>query len=543
MAKLLLILTFAFSFNLQAQVAPSSDENCKNLLQWIYRDFTLNNVDLSYQRLMQKLLISIHHANEYNKNSNKRSLNRALDEMKNIDKNFESILRTPTRYKYPPFWRAIFGDNSIQELPPTSISQAFQTWKALQATNPEYFANMDPKYKLDEWDNQTIEILGQLSNYDFDDHNFRDELEEISKNMNQAKSEILNGQEFSVEALETSIQQTNEEVIAALIESYEDNTNEFATICSRTELDIFIANNNLVCPVPKKDFGVTEIQSQLNNLRLIINNTGLLNNERPIVSTDVPPPPADTLDELVQPLTYRTSPDRRATYCKRPPEMATMLVLHHTGVSKYINPYEINEAHINDPTHSEPWHMIGYNYVISDNFLNGTPELPQVFQGRPIDRKGAHAGGYTNRLKSSERQFYRQFPILCGNEQIGFTPSTIREQMDSSGGISGNLASIGIAVSGSFTPVRIRNIAGVAVADNINRDRASLPTQAQVERVATLACSIQKKYPNVKKIVPHNYFKSTDCPAALILYFNQIKRLAAQKGCDFKVAFKKELDQ
>ena len=39
----------------------------------------------------------------------------------------------------------------------------------------------------------------------------------------------------------------------------------------------------------------------------------------------------------------------------------------------------------------------------------------------------------------------------------------------------------------------------------------------------------------IKKIVPHRYFKKTECPGLLINYINQITAKASELGCSFEV--------
>lgn len=544
MVKILIILTFIMSAGASAQTPSNTDSDCGDLLNWIYRDFTLNNVDLSYKRLMQKLIISIHYANEYNKHSNKRRLNDALDEIKGIDQDFEAFLETPPRYRYSAFWRMISGDNSTVPLSPSNLGNAIERWRTLQRENPKYFEGMDSKYLLDEWDNQTVEILSQLSSYEFEDHAFREELTNIANGLNQANTDILNGSRFDTDEIENDIMTTNDEIIAALIEAYSDNTNEFAAICPQDQMKLYIQTNNLFCPIAPKESGVEGVQDQLKELQLLISNSNLLQSTPPTI-----PEPEVSNDpplEITQ-LNYSTSPLRAATYCRRPLEMATMITLHHTGTD--ANPYQINRHHINQFRGTTyPWYMIGYNYVIESDFQHGTSDSPQIFQGRPPDMKGAHAGSeaYTERLTSEQKEFYNQFQILCGNDQVGFTPSPLSDHIDynprtrrGSGGISGNLASIGIAVSGDLSRVRIRTVGGVATPVNIDRSRAILPTGLEVQKVADLSCQLQKQNPNIKTIVPHSYWKSTDCPAALVLYFQEIKRLAAAKGCHFDIKLRK----
>lgn len=536
MVKIVFLFTFFLTTNIGAQVVPHTDVKCQNLLNWIYKDFTLNNVDLSYKRLMQKLMVSIQHANEYNLKSNKQELNDALNEIMSIDKDFEIFLETPEINQFKDYWIEPSEAKLDYSSKQSKLSSAIQTWVTLQKNNPEFFAEMDKKYLLDEWDNQTVDILNKLETYEFDDHNFKQELELISKELDQANVKILKGGRFDSAGLKSAVMTTNDEIIAALIEAYSDNTNKYASVCPEEELKLYINSENLLCPIPTKESGVEDIQAQLKELQLLISNSDLLRDKNLSEPESDPPIIVKKPLRIFKP-DYVRNESEAVNYCKRPVEMATMIVLHHTGVQS--NPIEINDAHINNPRNSEPWYMIGYNYIIEDDYMEGTAGYPEVFEGRPIEIKGAHAGGYTSKLTQKEKQFYSQFPISCGNNVKGFTASTLKDQMNSRGGISGNLASIGIAVSGQFTPVKIRTIAGVAIPENINRTRASLPSKQEIQKVADLSCNLQKQYPNLKTFVPHSYFKNTECPAALVLYFEEIQRLAKEQGCDFKIKLKK----
>lgn len=530
-----------FTLSLSFGVYPNEDKNanCEDLLDWIYKDFTLNNVDLSYKRLTQKLLISIYYANEFNQDKNKKKLNDALDRMKSIDEDFKPLLKTPQRYRYSPFWRMITGDHSIVELDPSTLSQAISEWRELQNKHPSYFEGMAEEFKLDKWDEQTIKILENLERYDFDNHNFEEELDSIAKELNKAKTKILSNTSFNSVNIESNIQNTNDEIVHALIDAFNSNLGKYSEVCSRKEMALFIQQNNLLCPIPPEDSGVLGLQKQLNSLQMIIENSNALQSKEPLRS-DTPARANDVPSISITQLDYETSTSSKATYCLRPPEMVSMIVLHHTGVSS--NPLEINNAHTNNPFNKEPWYMIGYNYIIENDFLQGTKKSPEVFQGRPINMKGAHAGGYTEVLTKNEIDRLSQYSIQCGNELVGFKTSTLAEQMNPrrQNSVSGNLLSIGIAVSGRFSPVKIRRVAGVAVPQSINRTNSSLPSSYEISKVAQLSCELQRKYPNIKKIVPHSYFKNTDCPAALMLYFEEIQAQTRALGCEFDISYRKD---
>lgn len=523
-------MSFIISTSSYSQEQDTKDKDqCKEVLEWIYKDFTLNNLDLSYDRLMQKLLLSIHYANSSNKVDTNPELVQALDKMKSIDSDFDKYLKTPKRYRHNLIWRLITGDNSTSEPPRSNLSEAIRSWKQMQLKSPEVFKGMDQKYFLDDWDQTTLSLLEEVSDYNFKEHSFKNKLRGIARELRSAKKRILKQQAFKTKDLEDKIQQTNNEMLKAMIEGYEKNTENFESLCSPKELSVYIQRNQLLCPVPKKSSDINDLNIQLNSLSKILKDPNLLKQS-----------PPERPKAKIYKLNYKVNP--KATFCRRDPQMASMIVIHHTGESSEIDPIRINNNHIEASTRGEPWYQISYNYILNDNFQGATASSPKVFEGRAPNIKGAHAGGYTEPLTREERKRLERFPISCGNEEIGFKPVSLASQLNKRGGVSGNLVSFGVAVSGNFNEVKIPEIGGVAVPETINTDQlgVSLPSLESIKKVATLSCQLQKKYPRIKRIVPHSYFKVTDCPAAaLALYFEEIKKETEKQGCKFEFILEK----
>lgn len=500
--------------------ADSAAPNCADLLNWVYREFTISNLDKSYDRLMGKFLISIYHAQEKRKSLPEQNLKLedAMRRLQKIDKSLIPHLPAKKKTRWGRFTSLFTRERIVNK---TEFSKVYQEWKQLQKSSPQLFGKMDKKYLFDDWDDKTLSLLSELSKIEFNNQEYKNRLEQLAKKLKVKKIEILRNQKFTEDNFEQSIENVNEALMEGMNEAYQDILSNFSHVCSPDDLALHMEQNQIVCEVPQQGTSVKDLQIQLTDLANLINETGLLEK-------------APSVEPIVIP-EYETNPDPKATYCKRPTEMVTTIVLHHTGTQKDMSPLNINNHHIERSTNGEPWYMISYNYLISEAFDGATAKTPKIFQGRAPEIKGAHAGGYTAPLNEDDLSFYKGFKIQCGHDENSMVEKDAISQMNQAGGISGNLVSFGIALLGNYDPVSIDEIDGAPVPNAHNRsDLKSVPSDAMLTKTAKLICDLKNKYKNVKSIAPHQYFRDTECPGALLLYLGEIAT-KVKDDCDFEL--------
>ncbi len=492
---------------------------CQTLLDWMYRDLTIKNFEVSYERAFNKLLLGIMTAH----NNSRRSFGVNSD----MTEIFQALKRIEPEYKkyISPnltVWLSSFSSSSTtSEL--NSFSDVFAKWQTLQSNSPELFNGLDKSYYLDDWDQFTIKNLLNINQMKVSSPELKERLSNLQDNLNLTSTNSLNGRQVNFQNLKTQINTAQKKLVEDLNMGAVQVLDNFSDICTSEEINLLITQGQYACPV-LRDEDFSDLNLQLKSIEDMLTKSKLLNEETPKELI-----PINRID-------YEQSTDPRSTYCTRPSEMLRMLVIHHTATEEEMSPTEINQMHLENRTNSgEPWKMVGYNYMVSSSFDGATPRNPKVFQGREDTVKGAHAGGYSAPLSSYETDFYEKLNIQCGNEEVGMKTGSALDQLDSSGGISGNLISLGIAIIGNFSPFKFELIDGVFVPINPDSEPYDSPSNQQIDATARLACDLQKKHKNLKTIVPHSYFKITDCPGSLIKYLNQIKDRATIYGCSFTV--------
>ena len=513
---------------------------CPQVLDLMYRGFTIDNLDHSYDRLMNKFLLAIYYANLNKNNStqNQSNVTNALNQARSLDASLDQYISPEDNY-YRSFFSRFFGGflgSRSHSVPASrtstqSLQQTLSNWMDLQSNNPEIFQGMSEEFKFDEW---------ELSSYNLQDSEFENRLEQLASQLNSSRADLLQGRQFNDTALKSLIEQTSSELVSGMNNSYADRLHNYQSVCSEEDLSLYIQSENAICPVLSENTSFNDINDQLNQLALLINRTDLMST-----------PEVDTPEPIYQ-VEYETNDSNGATHCLRDTDMITTIVLHHTGTRSSLTPIEINNSHLQqssevsgNPPVSEPWYMISYNYLISETFQGATEAEPRVFQGRPPEMKGAHAGAYSARISNAQRRSLSRRTIQCGNNTDGFQtiPALHTSQMSRGNYLSGNLDSLGIAVIGNFDDVVIRYIDGIPIPSAVNRDNiVSHPSDQVLEKVAKLSCDLQKRYPSITRIVPHRYFKETECPAALLLYFDRIKQRTQELGCNFDFILTKRQD-
>ncbi len=234
-----------------------------------------------------------------------------------------------------------------------------------------------------------------------------------------------------------------------------------------------------------------------------------------------PPWPFEYLT-IYSPVYQRNS---RATFCKRPPEMVDTIVLHHTATSSSSSPQDINRMHLNEGSASDPWYMVAYSYLINGAYPGSTSPDNTVYEGRPLDLVGAHAGSNIFiPMDNNQKRMWDSGQVTCGGES---TPFAVIPNMVSNGMIKANVTTIGVAVIGNYAPRSVNNPLGY------NRRSPRMPSAATLDNIARLSCQLQKKYPNMKTIKWHGQYHSTECPGTIKNFIGQIKARARGIGCEF----------
>lgn len=215
----------------------------------------------------------------------------------------------------------------------------------------------------------------------------------------------------------------------------------------------------------------------------------------------------------------------RASFCRRPVDMVDTIVLHHTATSSVASAQDINRLHLNEGTAADPWYMVAYSYLVGAAYTGDSRPINSVFEGRPLDIVGAHAGSNVFLpMTETQRQIWDSGQVVCGREGGEFS---INNSLVQQGRIKANVTTIGVSVIGNYSPRTAANPLGY------NRSRPRLPSVGTIDMIARLSCQLQKKYPNMKSIKWHSQYHSTECPGTIRNVVGQIKSKAKGYGCDF----------
>lgn len=209
------------------------------------------------------------------------------------------------------------------------------------------------------------------------------------------------------------------------------------------------------------------------------------------------------------------------SYCVRKLDVINKIIIHHTASFPTASPEVINQWHIQSGTR----HMVSYHYLIQGGYAsnqNSEATLPiKIYQGRPLNMVGAHAGSKSYVDPTSEqKKTLKNNPLMCYLNKKKVQDNS----MFKNNKVKTNVTSIGIAIIGNYAPFSQRNPSG---GDNMVDD--DLLTE-----VAKLSCYLQKKYPAINQIQGHQNVAKTQCPGSLENKIDQIKRYANKYGCDFK---------
>lgn len=512
------------------------ENTCSQLVDWLYKDLTLQNLDKSFERMKSKLFMgmlkTVENANQVNLKNHPKLL-KLWKSLANIDPEFEDYLKTNSPYNRYHFWRG----KSYRNLKTYDFFSAIKAWKDLQTSTPEYFKGLEDKYKLDKWDLLTADTIDNINQINYKNKKVRNKLESLSKKIKEMASTPATKltKNVNLTVLKKEIDDIQKNIYDNSSDIYKKYLNDYAHVCN---LEDMAKNDPLhmeeyLC-LARNDEMKPDIAPLLVGLANIVTIKNLNTTERPAIPV---PPPHDTRDEVeklkIVKIDYDVNPDPKATYCERDPNMINTLVIHHTGEGKEVGPELINEGHIGRSTDGKPWYMVAYNYLVSERDYGGTSENPSIIQGRPPEMKGAHAGGYTRKLSKKRKEELKRYSIKCGRDDHFVETNMSKEFLN--GRISGNITSLGIAVLGNYEQKYRATIGGVTIIRNASgKNKVTYPNSAVIAKVAELACKLQRQYPNIKRIVPHSYFKATNCPGSIIAKLQKITNLAnSYDGCHF----------
>lgn len=532
---------------LPGYAAQDKSHQCGEVLNFIYKELSLNHLENSYEMTKNKFLLSLHYFKNNRKfNKDTREIKKILETLKTIDPKFKSIFRRRGGWLNNLFARR-------ETLSQNSLKAAIHAWIDLQNSRPELFIGLPQKYRLNEFDSRTMELMDNVEEYTFSSEEQKQKIRELKGIINQSRLNLLSGKRLNPRQAQEAFENNKSAFFKALKDNSVAILNEFKDVCSTHQLTSYLQQENLVCPLPKTESDFLKLQRQIAGMEDILTISKPTINNDLIISDDPEDEPGDIRSPEpnveINTLEYRTNEAKGATYCKRNPEIVTHIVIHHTATTKQFTPLQINESHLYNVSGGEPWYMVGYNYMISETFQGATEKNPKVFEGRKQNMQGSHAGGFTSKLKKEERDFYGQFEVECGNDTIGFKKSPALSKVDANGGIKGNLVSYGIAVIGNYAPLKANYVAGAYLPENIDLDsparimlfgREQFPlSNSVVDKTARLSCKLQKENKNIKTIVPHNYFKDTACPGSIIYHLYAIAEKAKEYGCHFEVKLSK----
>jgi hypothetical protein len=173
---------------------------------------------------------------------------------------------------------------------------------------------------------------------------------------------------------------------------------------------------------------------------------------------------------------------------------------------KIINDTQV-VAHENDRDpdgNPDPWYMIAYNYAITADYNSNEVK---VYQGRPDNLRGSHAGGKVNldQLDPVVQDLIKDYNFVCGynrdedpNHIIDERDKRVEERYKEElqdGYISANMTSVGVAVIGNYMPDLIRSGSGYSPNPSgfPSNGPTRYPTDAALKNVGELICKLKKK--------------------------------------------------
>ena len=553
-------------------------EFCQNVLNWIYKDLTMKNLDKSIERTKKKIFSAVIITLK-NKPTGTLSHNSKLSSlwksMKEIDPNFEKYLNENEPYKklmnYNS-WDSFRGKPHPQDIKSFRFFKAIKEWKSLQEKQPELFVGLPASLMLDHWDIATSKIVDKIGNIDYQDTTI---IENIKKMSNSLKSLNPNNQKTIIKdaqtilELERNLKLIQADIIKSITKIYEHNFNDYQSYCSKKDLKSILDKK-----FNKKYCSIKEVQSvPFSNLKLQLNQMAKVLNTKNFSNTYKPEKPLNLKSgislkrnnvDLLCPIKIdyfkTTKPNKKATYSTREESLVDTVVIHHTGAGSNLKT-NVEVFHRNQVNQSSEksgyWYMIGYNYLISMGGNGSSLKQPVIIEGRKSHVRGSHAGGNTlplspqrinnlyntfqsfnckedlSQIRSNQRSINKK-NICEEKEEIKANPfkcagtNTNIIDLKNNRSVNGNITTVGVAIVGNFDTDSKIKFAGKEIYSSqelhVSRVQDSL-----IPKMVSLINALKKDYPNLKKIVPHNYFKATKCPGTVRLI---LAKVAAQTGLE-----------
>lgn len=546
-----------------------TQNNCEDVLNWIIKDLTVQNLDKSVERMNKKMALAYFYAHDNSEDlyvslaSNPQLLS-LFESMKRIDRDFEMYLDKNRPYKRYNKWSWLpwVGVSTNNYSYKTIVKQ----WKSLQESNPRLFNDMPDEYKLDDWDIATGDILDKVNASNLSNPETRNRFQSLAENYNNRYQDLINNTKTSISrqmsSLKRDIDNVHEQMDDLIKNIYSENLTEFEEICPQEQFNALFNNDIYICPIAgtQNNNLTKDLTLKLRDLSQIV-NPDFINN---IVEPVVPEQPVVTSPNLTVEEYDYDNINYDGSYCERDNNMVDTAVIHHTATSNMFTPQDVHNtqvaAHENDVDpfgNPDPWYMIAYNYAITADYSG---DNVNVYEGRPTNLRGAHAGGHVNidQLDESVREIARNHQIKCGYNDDQ-DPEHIIDRRDSraerkfnrersEGFISANMTSIGVSVIGNYMPDMIKKRNGGYSSNPSGYPRnqgVRYPNDNALKKVGELICKLKREeHPNLRKITDHNFIKikkaladgtsprGTCCPGTVYYRMQKIKDFAME-ACGF----------
>lgn len=549
-----------------AAILPDDDpdELCQDVLSWIYKDLTVKNLEKSIERTKKKLVAGIIVTlknNQLKSLDSQPQLAELWLSMNKLDPNFEKYLKKNKPYRKfmdYNFFDRIFGRANPNETEIHNFFNLIKMWKDLQKNQPQYFKGLDDNLKLDDWDLATSDIVDKVGTLTYENSTVLNNIRKISQDLKSFApnpQKIFQGKNKSLKKISSDIDNIQESILESIVEVFTNNFDEYKDYCSQE--DFFKMLNDSIsaefCPIEMPS--TTPSLSIRKNLRLIANVlkkhdlNSTFRPEKPILVPEVttPDPTVSNVNTLC-PVKIDYSRVKKSskytTFNTRGSDLVDTIIIHHTGDETNLS----TDAELIHKTHVNKWHMVAYNYFISFGGNGATIDKPRIIQGRDPSYQGAHAGGQTlplapsilNKFIDQSQEFNcrevldeeqsmtskvntkticeettDELPSLAKKKALKCASnSSIIADIDSDGTANGNLTSIGIALLGNFATEHRTTFFGEDLYASKKVHISKVKDQA-IEKLVSLINALKADYPNLKKIVPHSYYRPTRCPGSV----------------------------
>ncbi len=586
-----LTMLLVFAQGSFAQV-DEKKELCQSVLDWIYKDLTVNNLDKSIDRTKRKLLAAVISTLKNHKKGNLKhhpELAQLWKSMKQLDPEFESYLQKNKPYKKLmkyTFFDWIAGDPDPEDIETLNFFKVVDRWKNLQRSKPEYFNGLDPELRLDDWDITTSKLVDRIGNLNHQDKELTQKIKNLSKDLKSltpSEGQSFEGKDLGLNKIKNQVDQIQSDIKDSIIKIFNENFGDYSQYCSKEDFTNLLTGNTNYCPVDtiSSTQPLPSIKVELNKISDILNTkdlNGIFKPEKPIIDIDDPTDQTGSSVNAVDQLCpikidyfKIKKPSKKATYNMRGSDIVDTIVIHHTGEGTKLttNAEVIHKMHVNRSTRNSPWYMVGYNYIVSLGGNGSSIQSPAIIEGRNPSFRGAHAGGDTLPLAPKNlKKLFNTFQYYNCKEDLRnkvMTPSAITKNnicsesfqpidnngyqcadlssniadINNDGSLSGNMTSIGIAVMGNFSDNHVRTFRGTQIYSAPKINVASIKENL-IPKLVDLINALKKEYPNLKKVVPHNYFKATECPGTIQQILGSV---AAQTGLEVYLSKSEEFER